>query len=320
MNLTENKSFPITENCEWNEVNLFIPENASFEEWEKVGQVLATIEKRAMWWMGDWWRFGDHKYGERATQAIDSNVSFKTWADAGWVSGKFETSRRREHLPWSFHREVASLDEQIADELLDECESEGWTQKELRQAVRDKKHGHMIEPIPVEGKYRTIVIDPPWDMQKIEREVRPNQVGFDYPTMSYDELSSFDIPSDDNCHIYCWTTQKHLPATFKLLDDWRFTYIFTMTWHKPGGFQPVGLPQYNSEFIVFGRKCGLKFDDTKAFNTCFNAERREHSRKPDEFYDLVKRVSPEPRIDIFSRESRDGFEQYGNQTDKFKVA
>ena len=179
-------------------------------------------------------------------------------------------------------------------------------------------------PVMPDDKFQTIVIDPPWQMQKIDRDEHGrDQVGFEYPMMSLEEIGEFvpmKVLPADNCHLYCWTTQKYLPATFKLFQEWDFKYVFTMTWHKNGGFQPFGLPQYNSEFVVFGRRGGLSFDDTKAFNTCFSADRREHSRKPDEFYDLVRCVSPAPRIDIFSRELRDGFDQYGNQEDKFATA
>lgn len=172
------------------------------------------------------------------------------------------------------------------------------------------------------GKYSTIVIDPPWDMEKIERDVRPNQVAFDYPTMTEEELAKFDVESfaHDDCHLFCWTTQKFLPVSLRLLEAWGFRYVLTMVWHKPGGFQPHNLPQYNCEFAVYARRGTPSFIDTKAFFTCFQAPRREHSRKPDEFYDLVKRVTEGPRIDVFSREARDGFEQYGNETSKFEAA
>ncbi|HOY63476.1 MAG: hypothetical protein BWY28_01766 [bacterium ADurb.Bin236] len=169
------------------------------------------------------------------------------------------------------------------------------------------------------GKYSTIVIDPPWPMKKIVREVRPNQADFDYPTMSVDEIKSFPLSGHalDNCHLYLWTTQKFLPASFDIMNAWGFNYIFTMVWHKAGGFQPVGLPQYNCEFVLFGRKGNLDFLDTKDFFCAFNAPRREHSRKPEEFYDLIRRVSPGPRVDIFSREKHYGFDQWGNETEKF---
>ena len=174
-------------------------------------------------------------------------------------------------------------------------------------------------PAPL-GKYHTIVIDPPWPVEKIIRDVTPNQYDFDYPTMSIDEIKALpitEIADDSGCHIYLWATQKFLPVGFEVLKHWGFSYIFTMVWHKRGGFQPFNLPQYNCEFVLFGRLGGMPFETTKGFSTCFTGERREHSRKPDEFYDLVRRVSPERRIDIFSREKRKGFEQYGNETSKF---
>ena len=79
-----------------------------------------------------------------------------------------------------------------------------------------------IEPVQVEGQYSTIVIDPPWPMQKIERDVRPNQAGFEYPTMSEDELAKFPLQEmmADDCHVFQWTTQKFLPMGFRLLEKW----------------------------------------------------------------------------------------------------
>ena len=174
------------------------------------------------------------------------------------------------------------------------------------------------EVVIPDGKFGTIVIDPPWQMEKIERDLRENQVGFDYPTMSEEELAAFPVPSiaADDCHLFCWTTHKFLPMSLRLLDAWGFRYVLTMVWHKPGGFQPFGLPQYNCEFALYARKGAPQFIDTKAFNTCFSAPRREHSRKPDEFYDVVRRVTNGQRIDVFSRERRDGFSQLGNEIEK----
>lgn len=173
--------------------------------------------------------------------------------------------------------------------------------------------------IQTPGRFDCIVIDPPWQMEKIERDVRPNQVGFDYPTMSEEELVDFPVPdmADHNCHLFCWTTQKFLPAAMRLIGDWKFRYVCTFVWHKAGGFQPTGLPQFNCEFVLYARRGSPKFVDTKGFPTCFNAPRREHSRKPDEFYDMLRLVTAGRRIDVFSREAREGFSQYGNEVDKF---
>jgi N6-adenosine-specific RNA methylase IME4 len=137
--------------------------------------------------------------------------------------------------------------------------------------------------------------------------------------MSETELADFDIGAfaADDCHLFCWTTQRFLPMALRLLDQWDFNYVCTFVWHKPGGYQPVRLPQYNCEFALYARIGAPRFVSTKSFFTCFEAPRREHGRKPDEFYDIVRRTTAEPRIDVFSREKRDGFAQYGNEVGKF---
>ncbi len=187
-----------------------------------------------------------------------------------------------------------------------------------RQEENERLRQKALSVPPPEGQYRCIVMDPPWPMQKIDRDVRPQQSAeLDYPVMTLGQIMDIKVPSADLCHLYLWTTQRFIWDCRSLLDNWGFQRIALMVWHKPGGFQPTGLPQYNCEFVLIARKGGLTFDSTKDFPLCFQAPRREHSRKPDEFYDLVRRVSPGPRLDMFSREAREGFEQFGNQTNAF---
>jgi N6-adenosine-specific RNA methylase IME4 len=194
--------------------------------------------------------------------------------------------------------------------------------KEIKREILRREQGDIEYGLPAipEGKFRTIVIDPPWDMQKIERDVRPNQVGFDYPTMTEEELAAWHVLVDkaaDDCHLFMWTTHKFLPAALRLVEGWDFKYVFIMVWHKPGGFQPIGLAQYNCEFVVYAHRGDPVFIDTTDFNCCFNAPRREHSRKPDEFYDTIKRVTPGPRLDMFARGPHEGFAVHGNEIERF---
>jgi N6-adenosine-specific RNA methylase IME4 len=208
-----------------------------------------------------------------------------------------------------------------ADEAL-HIEAKKQQEREAKRAANEKLKAQPAA-IPA-GKFSTVVIDPPWDMEKIERDVRPNQAAFDYPTMSFDDLLIFGEQvrsiAADNCHLFMWATQRFLPDALKLIEHWGFRYVLAMVWHKPGGFQPIGLPQYNCEFVLYARLGSPKFIDTKAFNCCFDGERREHSRKPDEFYDMIRRVTDGPRIDVFSREQHPGFAQFGNEVDKFAGA
>jgi N6-adenosine-specific RNA methylase IME4 len=167
---------------------------------------------------------------------------------------------------------------------------------------------------PPQGEFNVIVIDPPWPMEKIERDVAPKQVGFEYPTMTEEELADLNIPLAEDCHVWLWTTQKFLPMALRLLEDWGLKYVCTFTWCKPGGFQPFGLPQYDSEFALYARNGSPIFESIKDFGLWFEAPRGKHSEKPEAFYDMVRRVTTGQRLDMFNRREIEGFAGWGNES------
>lgn len=156
-------------------------------------------------------------------------------------------------------------------------------------------------------------------MQKIERDLYPNQVGSDYPTMTEDELmaekSRIAKWADEDCHLYLWTTHEQLPFAFRLVEHWGFRYECLLTWLKNRAITPYSW-MYSTEHVLFCRKRSLKLLK-RGERLDFHANVREHSRKPEEFYDLVRRVSPELRLDVYARERRPGFDHYGNEPNKF---
>jgi len=209
--------------------------------------------------------------------------------------------------------------QQQAPELLPKIASGEMTIPDARREVKKREVITSLESVEakeakaLEGVYDVIVIDPPWAMQKIERDVAPEQVAFEYPTMTLKEIAEIKIPAADNCHVFLWTTQKFLPSAFALLTQWQFKYVCTFVWHKNGGFQPFGLPQYNCEFAIYARKGTPQFIDFKNFLTCFSANRGKHSEKPEEFYDVVRRVTAGRRLDMFNRRAIDGFDTWGKE-------
>lgn len=197
--------------------------------------------------------------------------------------------------------------------------------KQRQHQKQQKKHEVATAVFSFDGPFDVAVIDPPWPMEKIDREVRPNQAAFDYPTMTEDQIEALlrrdllpRLKAD--VHGFMWTTQRWLPAALRLMEKLGFRYVLLMVWHKPGGFQPIGLPQYNCEFIVYARRGAPLFIDTKDFSVCFDAPRHQHSRKPVEFYRTIARVTGGSRIDVFARERHEGFAQFGNEITKFAEA
>lgn len=203
-------------------------------------------------------------------------------------------------------------------------ESEARSEAEILQVAKDirmmraEENQRRLEEIkaqPVivpEGKFQCVVADPPWPMNRIHRDLYPDKVGMDYPTMTEDELMACPYVPDkaaDNCHLYLWTTHRFLPMALRLVEHWGFRYQCLMTWVKNEGMVPYSW-MYSTEHVLFCRKGNLQLERL-GMRLHFSAKERQQSRKPDEFYDLVRQASPGPRIDIFSREQREGFEQFG---------
>ena len=88
-----------------------------------------------------------------------------------------------------------------------------------------------------------------------------------------------------------------------------------MTWVKNVGFTPFSW-MYSTEHALFGRIGSLDVE-RKGLRLDFSAKVREHSRKPEEFFERVALASPEPRLEMFARQEREGFTAWGNETTRF---
>jgi N6-adenosine-specific RNA methylase IME4 len=286
-----------------------------FDEWERVGGLLGRIGRSYQWWVGDWLNYGEREYGEGYAQGMDATgLAYDTLNGCRWVAQEVEIVRRRTNLSFSHHKEVAHLPPGDQTRWLDRAVVNEWSVRDLRRAIRAPVE--LDPPAPAVGEFSTIVIDPPWPMEKIERDVRPNQVAhLDYRPMAEDELRAIELPAAEDAHLYLWTTHKFLPLALELAEAWGFKYQCVLTWVKNVGFTPFSW-MYSTELCLFCRRGGLDLLE-RGRRLDFEAKVREHSRKPDEFYNLVREVSPEPRIDMFSRERRDGFETWGNEDGKF---
>jgi len=169
------------------------------------------------------------------------------------------------------------------------------------------------KPESLDGKYDVIVADPPWayttrNEDETHRGVCP------YPPMTTEEICAVDVPSiaAGSCILWLWTTNAFMRHAYAVLDAWGFTEKTILTWTKPN----IGLGNWlrnQTEHCILAIKGKplIDKDVTANTSTILSGAKREHSRKPDEFYKLVEALCPGSKVELFSREDRDGWKHYG---------
>ncbi len=179
-----------------------------------------------------------------------------------------------------------------------------------------------VERLSGIGVFRTLYTDPPWDLENSgTRAAAKNH----YPTMDVDEIAAMNIAqlADDPCHLHLAVPFCLLPEGLRVMDAWGFEYKTALVWAKgriaEGGVVPqIGLGNYwrtASELILFGTRGKTTFLDNSVPNW-FLAEALRHSEKPAALRQLIERVSPPPRIELFARgKPAPGWTAWGNQVD-----
>lgn len=172
--------------------------------------------------------------------------------------------------------------------------------------------------------YRTIVADPPWPIPttgafndsrpgRILKRNRTRDLG--YPTMSSAEIAALPLPAvEEGCHLWLWTTNSHLEIAFRVMRTWGFQYLTTITWVRPSGRGAWFAS--TTQHCLFGYYKTCRFPLRRWAPTHFHAPiPQRHSEKPDCFFDLVESISPEPRLELFSRRARFGWDVWGDEVD-----
>lgn len=294
-------------------VSLELPPDLSFDHWLSIGQTLRQMERSVLWWIGDWLRFGERRYGETYAQALEAtDYSYQTIADAKWLAEKFEFSRRRENLSWSHHREVAALPDQQQDTLLDEAAAGGWSRSDLRLAVYREKNRIGADPATAETcttddlaalasagmRFGTVYADPPW--QYGNQGTRAS-TGRHYSGMSVDDIAALPVAelAASDAHLHLWTTNGFLFDSKRIIEAWGFEYKSCFVWVKPS----IGIGNYwrvSHEFMLFGVRGSAPFRD-RSLSSWAEYPRGEHSGKPEQVRSLIERASPGPRLELFGR-------------------
>lgn len=191
--------------------------------------------------------------------------------------------------------------------------------EERKAAIQSQADDIAAMDIPViERKYHVISIDPPWPYEGGKENTydpEARRVANPYPEMSIGQIADLQMPAADDSVLWLWTTHKFLPDSFELLNQWGFEYKATMVWDK----QKIGMGHWlrmQCEFCLLAVKGNPVWDNTTV-RDILSSPRREHSRKPDEFFTMVDEICTGAKIEYFSREKREGWDQVGNDKDKF---
>ncbi len=190
-------------------------EETTYEEWLEVGNSLMQATQNIMWWLGDWWNFGEHKYGELAAQALSMNIPYSTFSSAAAVSRAFPIERRVEDLSWSHHKEVAFMDDNdVQDSLLLESVRSGLTTKALRQKVKDYKVSELASV--------NAPIDP---MQENSINYKPtNMWTFGYPIENFGVDNLSKTPPQMIANLMYFFMESEDKLVVDLTDKYEVTY------------------------------------------------------------------------------------------------
>ncbi|MDE1149651.1 MAG: MT-A70 family methyltransferase [Azospirillaceae bacterium] len=183
--------------------------------------------------------------------------------------------------------------------------------------------------LAVAGKKRfaTVLADPPWRFVNRTGKMAPEHHRLSrYGTMSVEEICALPVEQTlaDTAHLYLWVPNALLPEGLQVLQAWGFQYKTNLVWHKlrkDGGSDGRGVGFYFrnvTELILFGvrGKNARTLDPGRTQVNYLGTRKREHSRKPDEQYELIEACSPGPYLEMFARGARRNWTVWGNQADE----
>jgi N6-adenosine-specific RNA methylase IME4 len=177
-----------------------------------------------------------------------------------------------------------------------------------------------------ERRFSTLLVDPPWQFANRTGKIAPEHQRLSrYGTLKLDEIMALPVQEvvASTAHLYLWCPNALLPEGLAVMKAWGFNYKSNIVWHKvrkDGGSDGRGVGFYFrnvTELILFGvrGKNARTLAPGRRQVNLLGTRKREHSRKPDEQYEIIEACSPGPFVELFARGTREGWTAWGNQAD-----
>jgi N6-adenosine-specific RNA methylase IME4 len=266
---------------------------------------------------------GHNKDEEEPLSIIDKpshNTQKEVSKKLGWSTGKkgmFDVVKKKapEELKEKLRNKEISINQ--AYQQIKKEEKKAERVELIEKQIDDIEQGLLPE---LEGLFDVVSVDPPWPYEGESKKTTSfdsvgRRVANPYPEMSIEDIKKIEMPLMDDSVVLLWTTHKFLPDAFEILKEWGMNYKATLVWNK----EKIGMGAWfrmQCEFCLVGVK-GKPYWENTTFRDILNESRREHSRKPDSFFEMIEKITMGRRLEYFSREKREGWEVFGNDINKF---
>jgi N6-adenosine-specific RNA methylase IME4 len=196
-----------------------------------------------------------------------------------------------------------------------------------RDSIKDADPSLDLTTFIGRRKFSTILADPPWQFQNRTGKIAPEHRRLNrYGTMDLDGIKALPVErsATDTAHLYLWVPNALLPDGLAVMAAWGFKYKSNIVWQKvrkDGGPDGRGVGFYFrnvTEILLFGvrGKNARTLQPGRTQVNIMSTRKREHSRKPDEQYQLITSCSPGPYLELFARGERANWTIWGNQADE----
>lgn len=185
-----------------------------------------------------------------------------------------------------------------------------------------------VDIFTTDKRYAIIYADPPWKQSKGgKKKVRANSSGkpLDYPVISLDEIKNHlqqaTSMTEENSVLFLWTIDKYLFEAQAMAEGLGYKLHARMIWDKVTGIPAAFTVRFGHEYLLYMYKGKLRpvaKEERGKIHTVFREQVRQHSRKPEIAYSIIERLYPTTdKIELYARTQRDGWDCWGNETDKF---
>jgi N6-adenosine-specific RNA methylase IME4 len=185
----------------------------------------------------------------------------------------------------------------------------------------------MIPEIP-HLSFKCVLADPPWSFQNWSEAGEAKNAKAKYPCESTEDIIKIgpkiglDFVCDVDCGLVMWATAPLLPDAVQVMRAWGFKYVTAGAWakrtkHGKTAFGTGYWLRSAAEFWLIGVR-GAPSPKARNVRNLIDAPVREHSRKPDDIYDVCERLFDGPYLELFARQApRPGWTAWGNEVGKF---